>query len=210
MAAQIKLLYFPLDGRGEAIRLTLVIGGVAYEDEIIEFKDWPARKPTTPFGSVPVLYVDGKPLAQTNSILRYVGRLAHLYPADDLWTAAKIDEIADTVEDHVAVLVATVFNYSLSDEQKKANFEDFTKENGSITVWARNLDKTIAANGGSHAVGNNLTTADVKIATIINMWKRIPGIPGDFADQFPNIKKSVDSVNNHPKVQEYYAKKKQQ
>ncbi len=45
MAPQLKLIYFPLEGRGECIRLIAAAGGVPLmEEEIITFEQWPARK----------------------------------------------------------------------------------------------------------------------------------------------------------------------
>jgi len=205
-AHKLHFLYFSVGGRGEAIRLAFHVGGVEYVEENVDFQSWGAKKSSTPFGSIPVLTVDGKQLAQTNSILRYVGRLGHIYPADDAWASAKVDELCDAVEDHFGVFFGVMFG-GLNAEQQKAKFEELTKEGGSIHNWAHNLDKVIATNGGSHAVGNHITTADCKIASAAANWKA-PGFPADFLDHFPHIKKSVDSVNNHPKVQAYHAAKK--
>lgn len=63
--------------------------------------------PEMPYGKVPVLYVDEKPLSQSVAICRYLGRVHHLV-ADDPWEAAKGDEVADTVHDllpHAAQIV---------------------------------------------------------------------------------------------------------
>lgn len=56
----LKLTYFGFPGRAYAIRTALRIGGVAFEDEIIDFNYLNANKPsspTIPLGSVPVLTV---------------------------------------------------------------------------------------------------------------------------------------------------------
>lgn len=42
-----------------------------------------------------MLYVDGKPVAQTGGICRLAGKLSGLYPMDDLYLAAKVDEAID-------------------------------------------------------------------------------------------------------------------
>ena len=39
-----KLTYFNVAGRAELIRLIFAKSGTAFEDERIEFADWPARK----------------------------------------------------------------------------------------------------------------------------------------------------------------------
>ena len=41
----VKLFYFPLRGRCELIRLAFAAGGTAYEEDTIQFADWPQRKP---------------------------------------------------------------------------------------------------------------------------------------------------------------------
>merc|ERR1712130_599177 len=70
----VKLVYFDLEGRGELIRLLLHAGNIDYEDFRFGFADWPKHKPTTPFGSVPVLFWDGEEMAQTMAIARFVAR----------------------------------------------------------------------------------------------------------------------------------------
>src|SRR5205823_3991649 len=53
---KLKLTYFDMHGgRGEVARIALSIGGVAFEDRRVKFADWPALKPSTPFGAIPVL-----------------------------------------------------------------------------------------------------------------------------------------------------------
>ena len=97
--SKLKLIYFDIDGaRGEAARLAMVIGGVPFEDDRVKFADWESRKPSTPFGALPVLELDGQTVAQSNGINRYVGKLAGLYPSD-AWQAALCDEAMDAVEE---------------------------------------------------------------------------------------------------------------
>jgi glutathione S-transferase len=85
--AKIKLTYLDFHGgRGEPARLALSIAGIPFEDDRVPYADWPRRKPTAPFGHLPVLEVDGQLLTQSNTINRYVGKLANLYPSDP-WQA---------------------------------------------------------------------------------------------------------------------------
>jgi hypothetical protein len=84
-----KLTYFDAPAsRGEECRLALHIAGVEFEDVRIKPADWPALKPTTPFGSMPLFELPGRPvLAQSNAILGYIGRAHGLLP-DDAFDAA--------------------------------------------------------------------------------------------------------------------------
>ena len=80
-----KLTYFDAPvSRGEECRLALHLADVDFEDVRIKPADWPALKPTTPFGSLPLYEEPGHPvLAQTNAILVLLGRRHRLHPADD-------------------------------------------------------------------------------------------------------------------------------
>lgn len=76
-----KLSYFPIPGRAEAIRVALHAGGIKFTDERILPANWPALKPTTPFGSMPILTLaDGTVLAQSGTLLRFVGKQTGHYP----------------------------------------------------------------------------------------------------------------------------------
>src|SRR5262249_55538056 len=98
--ATIKLTYFDAPmSRGEECRLALHAAGVAFEDERIKPAEFAARRKQTPFGALPVFTVEGHPpLAQTNTILRLIGRMHGLHPTD-AWEAARHESIMDAVED---------------------------------------------------------------------------------------------------------------
>ena len=76
MSLQFKLNYFNIRGRGEVIRLVFAAAGQKYEDNRIEFANWPEYKPKTPFGALPVLEIhDGSKvtnLAQSITIGNYI------------------------------------------------------------------------------------------------------------------------------------------
>src|SRR5215813_12708354 len=101
----LRLRYFPFPGRGGAIRDALRIGGIAFEDVHVppdRFRELKAAG-ELPFGSLPVLDVEmpGRTVsaAQSNAILRFVGRRGGLYPIDDPLRALKVDEAMDLAED---------------------------------------------------------------------------------------------------------------
>src|SRR5450755_1730791 len=112
-----RLIYFDAPvSRGEECRLALHLGGVDFEDVRIKREDWPALKPTTPYGSVPVLEMPGHPpLAQSNAILVLVGRLHGLHPQDP-FEAARHEAMMCHVEDLRAGVSPTL---RIADEAEK-------------------------------------------------------------------------------------------
>lgn len=52
----------------------------------------------TPYGQVPVLYVDGEPIGQSKAIARYVAKIVKLAGKNDL-EDLKIDSVVDFISD---------------------------------------------------------------------------------------------------------------
>lgn len=57
---------------------------------------WMEKKPTFPFGQIPVLEVDGVVVPQTEAIIRYAATLANLYPTDS-YEALLVDSVVATI-----------------------------------------------------------------------------------------------------------------
>lgn len=93
-----KLYYFNIPGKGEPIRLACAYGGVELDDfrmHANEFHDLKVSGKLA-FGQVPALSVnDDQMIFQSAAIMRYVGKLAGLYPTNDDLYAAKIDMAVD-------------------------------------------------------------------------------------------------------------------
>ena len=105
---KLRLSYFDIHGgRGEPARLALTLGKIPFEDHRIPMAEFMSAREAFPLRAVPVLEVDGVAITQSNTICRYVGRLAGLYPDTPL-AAAHCDEVLDIVEDLLARIVATV------------------------------------------------------------------------------------------------------
>src|ERR1051326_4752160 len=101
----LRVRYFPFPGRAGAIRDALRIGGIRFDDVHVPLEEFQQLKAAgeLPFGSLPVLDVKSSAgtvsAAQSNGILRFVGKLAGLYPVDDPIKALKVDEALDVAED---------------------------------------------------------------------------------------------------------------
>lgn len=56
--SQYKLNYFNVRGRGEVVRLVFHLAGIEFEDNRIEFQNWPQLKPLAPFNQLPYLEIN--------------------------------------------------------------------------------------------------------------------------------------------------------
>eukprot|EP01124_Arcella_intermedia_P024517 TRINITY_DN4148_c0_g3_i1.p1 TRINITY_DN4148_c0_g3~~TRINITY_DN4148_c0_g3_i1.p1 ORF type:complete len:201 (-),score=58.86 TRINITY_DN4148_c0_g3_i1:7-609(-) len=154
-----RLHYFDGPGRAEPIRVAFRLANIAFEDVRIPRADWPQKKSTFPFGTVPVLEVDGKTLGNSNSILMYVGKLAGLLP-EDPFQVAKVDELLSVLEDFATAAFSGVKAATTEEEKSKAK-EDILKNK--VPHYFGLLEKTVEANGGAFGVGDKLSVADLKI-----------------------------------------------
>jgi glutathione S-transferase len=204
MTPRLKLSYFDFDGgRGEPARLALHVGGIAFEDHRIAGKDWPRFRDQTPFQAMPVLEVDGKAaVTQSNSINRYVGKLAGLYPKDD-WQAFACDEIMDAVEDISTKVADTI---DMPPDEKREAREALAA--GLIPRYLGQLQAKLGAAGGEYFADRRLTVADLKVFMWIR-WLRsgvLDHIPRDLVDGVaPQLVKHFERVAGHPKIAAYYA-----
>jgi glutathione S-transferase len=109
MPPKLKLTYFNIEGAAEKVRLALKLGGLAFEDERIEMSGWQALKPSTPYGQLPLLSIDDQPpVTQSFAMLRYIGRLSNLYPADPV-EALAVDEVCGLQEDFARALTPSMY-----------------------------------------------------------------------------------------------------
>ncbi|HWB74509.1 MAG TPA: glutathione S-transferase family protein [Nannocystaceae bacterium] len=201
---KIKLTYFDFAGsRGEECRLALHLAGVDFHDDRLANGVWPQLKPDTPFGSLPVLEVEGKGrLAQSNAILRYVGTQHGLHPSDP-WEAARHDAILAVCEELRGKL-----GHSLAtkdEEEKKRLREELAK--GYLQQWGRAVEQQIG--DGPFVAGAKINVADLKLFIVANwlMKGTLDHIPKDVFADYPKLNKLVDAVKNHPDVQRWYAPK---
>lgn len=200
-----KLTYFDAPmSRGEECRLALHLAGVDFEDDRIKRDAWPAMKPTTPFGSLPVLTLPGKPrLAQSNAILVLIGRRYELHPKDD-FEAARHEAVMAHVEDLRAQISPTL---RMTDEaQKKAAREHLAANY--IPDWAAKCDAQIADEGPFFA-GGRIHVVDLKLL-MITRWIRsgvLDHIPKTLFDGAKKLLRVHDAVDSDPRIQKWYAKK---
>jgi glutathione S-transferase len=202
--SKLKLTYFDFHGgRGEVARLALNIGGVEFEDYRFPFSEFADVKATTPLGQVPTLTIDGGPqITQSNGINRYVGKLANLYPADDL-QALVCDEVMDAIEDATAKIVAT---FPLQGDEQKTARE--TLAAGPLTHYLKWAEARLEAQGGEFYADNRLTVADLKAFVWIGFLNsgKLDHFPTDLVERVaPKLNVYAQRIAQTPAIVKYYA-----
>ena len=198
----IKLTYFDFDGgRGEIIRLILSMANIDFEDNRVNFEQFGELKPSLPLGSLPTLEIENDIYTQSNSIARYFGKQAGLYP-EDPWQAYLCDETIDIIED-----ISNAIFKSMGLEGDALREARTQAVNGPLTTGLKLLEKRLLAAGGIYMTGENFSIADLKIYEILGFLNsgRLDHIPTDIVDQVaPNLAGHIDKVLAHPGVKAYY------
>jgi len=199
-----RVTYFDFAGsRGEEVRLALVIASVAFDDNRVKDADFARIKSDLPFGSMPVFEVPGHGVfAETNAILRLIGRLNRLHP-DDPWDAARHDAVLDSCEELRQRLSAT--SRIADPAQRKAVRQTLAAEY--IPRWAQGIERLIGH--GPFVGGAQPAVADIKIHVI---EKALSGgiyddIPTMILEPYARLKAAARGIANHPAVLAWYAPK---
>ena len=202
-----KLTYFDFDGgRAEPIRIAFHAAGIDFEDNRISFPEFGEMRQGTPFNSVPVLEIDGAAVTQSNALNRYVGKMAGLYPADDL-QALYCDEVMNALEDLIHYIVPT---FGLQDEELRLAREKLV--DGWLSVYLRGLDELLARGGGEYFADNRLTVADLKAFVQIRSLRsgNLDYVPADLVERLaPSLVEHQERIEADPRVVAYYAARSQ-
>nr|ABR09272.1 glutathione S-transferase 2 [Laminaria digitata] len=197
----LTLTYFDFAGPAEPVRMALAMTGQPWEDKRVSFSEFPALKPGLPNGQLPILEVGGKVLPQSGAQLRYVGKLAGLYPEDAL-EAALADAAVDSVGDNHMKLAPTVQQKDKVQqmEMRQNLVRDF------LPTWLGNLEKALANAGGTYFAGGKLSIGDIAVVARLVWLKEgsLDGIPTSIVDEYPLLSALIERVNAEPNIAKYH------
>ena len=205
---KLKLIYPDIPfWRAETSRMALFIGGIEFED-LRPSREEIAKMRTEgifPFGQFPVLQVDGKTIAQTGAIARFCGKLSGLYPTENDFYAAKVDEVIDLATD-----ITVKIRPALTEKEPVKRME--MRRELSETVlphWLGLMETLLEDNGKTgYFVDDSLTVADLAAWRLCGWISGgiIDGIPETILDGFPLLYTHQNHISNLPKVAEWLEK----
>eukprot|EP00088_Acartia_fossae_P001007 TRINITY_DN10377_c0_g1_i1.p1 TRINITY_DN10377_c0_g1~~TRINITY_DN10377_c0_g1_i1.p1 ORF type:complete len:222 (-),score=35.48 TRINITY_DN10377_c0_g1_i1:414-1079(-) len=207
-APKVTFTYFNLHGRGETIRFILRMGKVAHEEKRLTFPEWPAVKPTTKYGQLPMLTWDGMELAQSGTITRFLAKKTGL-AGDTEEDYLKADMINEHVQDCINRIIKMRWAPDAESCQKMADefFEKF------LPNWLNGLEKSLKEEGNDWYSANKLTFADLAVQHVLfwlswpeeKAFKDVSGHDERFnvLDKYPLVKANYERVRNLPDMQEY-------
>jgi glutathione S-transferase len=203
------LIYLPLRGRAELIRLVLAETGVDYDEHTVTSKTPPKNgRPTDfaelkatdhlPFQALPVWEEpDGFRLAQSLAIIRYLSK-PHGLLGSTAREEAQVDQmlgVFDDVRPEIRKLMV------VAPEQRAATRAEL--RDSTLPRWLKNLDRLLSANrdGTGHLVGASFTVADLALWYLLELM-RDNGF-GPQLDSHPRLVAFAQRISQRPRLQAY-------
>lgn len=181
-----QLLYFPLRGRANLIRMVLHLGKIEYEPVI---PDWPAAKDQQPFLQLPVWKEGDFVLSQSGAIVRYLASKSNLIPANDQ-ERGLVDSVVDAWSE-VRGKAVQVFLAKTDADKIAATKECLEFAN----QQAKCHEKLLKGRPGLFYVGDDLTIADLALFDVLFQCKKLDK---NFINVLPErINKIYSSVESH-------------
>jgi glutathione S-transferase len=205
-----ELIYFPAPGRAEPIRICLHIANAQWKDTRLPGMDWPAFKPSTPLGGMPLLKITNEgddpsstfTHCQSVALARYAAKLAGMYP-DDSIQALFVDEVMDSLNEMMGKAPRKA--EGMTDDDFKDARQGFQKT--TMTKTSEFVESIIQTNGGGSSVAKGqATVADLLVEGLITTigsgsWDHIDK---DFFSGYPGMLATADAIAKNAGVVSYY------
>ncbi|KFO28328.1 Glutathione S-transferase P 1 [Fukomys damarensis] len=190
------IVYFPVRGRGEAMRMLLTDQGQSWKEEVVTVESWTQGplKASCLYGQLPKFQDGDLTLYQSNAILRHLGRSLGLYGKDQR-EAALVDMVNDGVEDLRGKYVTLIYtNY-------EAGKNDYVK---ALPGHLKPFETLLSKNQGGKAfiVGDQISFADYNLLDLLlNHQVLAPSC----LDAFPLLSAYVARLSARPKLKAFLA-----
>jgi len=205
------LYYFSIPfWRAEVTRISLFINKVEFIDYRISDNDYKKFKKNgelpngmiAPFRQLPVLYVDGKIIAQTGAIARFCGKISGMYPNNNPFEAAKIDQIIEAAQDiNYIISISSREKDTLKKLEARKRLSDVH-----LPKWFQFLEDLLIENRDSKwFVGKSMTIADLAIWRLLGWITSglLEGVPTNILGNYNNLIEMRKEISQHPKIKDW-------
>ena len=193
----VKLIYFPDNGRVGLIRAMLAYKKIPFENIMYTKEEWPSKKDNYEFRQLPQLEVNGKKLTQTIAISLYLARQLDLYPKD-IYLQYHVDSLLSTRDD-ITLLYRKV-------KPKQCTEEEYKKYKEMIILYLQRIEARYKELGnGKYYLGNDLSVADFFLGCMFEEFAVLIKEEDVMEKYSPSIKKLVERLKKN-ELKEFYEK----
>ncbi|CAD5213235.1 unnamed protein product [Bursaphelenchus xylophilus] len=198
-----------MDSRGlcEPLRLCLHYAGIPFEDIRYSAPEFAKFKELYPGITVPALFVDGKMLTQSGSILRYIGRFTGLNGKDS-WEEAKADETCQFSHDYILAHLkyllhrAGIKPIESAEEIDVAYAEFIPPATKALEFFAKMLEGT----GNGYVLKSGITYADFFVQNYVTTLRKLDD---KLVAKYPIVVEHFEKIQKLPQIKDYMANRKE-
>lgn len=203
---KVKVTYFGGNGRAAIIRAILDYEKVPFENEVIDFKDWPNIKNDDSrfeFHQLPVLEINGKKMTQSLALYIYLAKKFDLY-GKDFYEQYIIDSLIASNEDFVS-LMHSMFRPETEDEKNNPDkYKQMFKDK--ISFYLRVYEKRYNDLGSKkYFLGDKISLADFFIGTTVVDLCSIVKDEDVLSKNAPGLNKLIENLKQN-ELKGYYEK----
>ena len=200
----VKLTYFPFNGLALLPRMLLHYGKVPFENITITHEKWPELRPSTEFGFLPVLEVNGKQYSQSQAISVFIARkIGGLLGKDDD-EEYQVMSILNCYND-LSPLLSKLFNQEEKDpEVIKTNFDNAIEI---VQTILSALEKRYINNGlDKYFLGNKISFADFWLVSVPGsvILNGFPQLAGPARKAAPKLTSLIDRLMTEDPFKSFY------
>tara|TARA_S200000501_G_C20721530_1_gene698700 strand:+ start:435 stop:1076 length:642 start_codon:yes stop_codon:yes gene_type:complete len=200
----ISLIYFNFPfWRAEVSRISLFLNNIEFEDKRITSEEFQRVKKDgvlddgtiIPFHQLPCLKINGYTIAQTGAISRFCGKLSNLYPKNDDFLAAQIDQFIDLLTDITTLITSTQV------ENRDTDF--LISINRKLYILNKSIDQK-----NDYIVKGYFSIADIATWSFM-CWLtggNIASVPKDIAKKYTNIISLCRKIDKKDIIQKWINK----
>eukprot|EP01013_Petalomonas_cantuscygni_P008787 TRINITY_DN21522_c0_g1_i1.p1 TRINITY_DN21522_c0_g1~~TRINITY_DN21522_c0_g1_i1.p1 ORF type:complete len:226 (-),score=22.28 TRINITY_DN21522_c0_g1_i1:269-946(-) len=211
----IRVTYLDLKGFAESLRLTLVVGGVSFEDRRVSYEEVAKLRAAgqLPFGQVPIVECDGRTISQSGALLRWAGHRTGLYPLDQ---QPDIDAVLEGLNDVKKSLGPQWYGNAMLRSPKTGELFPETallpEQRAAVTNVLNTdvlperfaqLERFVAKSPGPFVCGDRITIADLELYVMIDGFLEgtyAEGITPKVLDGCPRLREVACNVAAHEAV----------
>jgi len=218
-----KLIYFPLRGRGEPVRLALSAAGEEWDEVIVklgarpdlgghvEYADFKSEAGTDKcaFGQCPIYEDDTIRITQMEAIMRHIGRkYPKMYGNGDIKLMGHIDEILAACADLRAKYGALVYQDKLDPDAvakyMTVHFDMASIRDRTFGAHYHFMEQYLERSGTGFFVGDQLSIADIMVFDVLDLHMR-PCFDGQAlgVKTYPKLLAFHERIKNLPQLKKY-------
>ncbi|KAF9954059.1 hypothetical protein BGZ72_004949 [Mortierella alpina] len=195
---ELRIHYFPFHGVVSALRAMVAISGAKYT--FTHPENWEVEKQQTPFGHMPVLYETtstGETLELAElSVIEFYLASKFGFMGSNAWEDQLVRSYTTSTQSIFEKFVVSVIR-SPKDLQPQM-MQAFVEKQ--IPEWAEFHERILKANGSNgHYIGNQLTFADIKAASVMGVMIKLSGEKYISKELTPALMAMYETMEANPK-----------